>query len=115
MPMLSLTEITSAPVAELVARASAEPVPDSARVLDLGHSVESDALIRAELARTHLRLGVDEAIRNRGLGFPQERLVRVATIAVVEAANDFDPVRDGSFTSYARARVRRALDRAMAS
>jgi DNA-directed RNA polymerase sigma subunit (sigma70/sigma32) len=115
MSMLSLTDISSVPVKELVARASEQPVLDASDLERLVGSVDSDTGARAELARAHLRLAVDEAIRNRGLGISQERLVREAATAVIEASNEYDPGRDGSFRRYARTRIRRALDRAMAS
>ncbi len=113
--MLSLAEIATAPVEELVERASAEPILDSSDLELLAGRVGTDARARVALALSFLRLGIDEAIRNRGLGVPQERLVRIASTAVIEAAEAFDPERDGSFEGYARTRVRRALGRAIAS
>lgn len=74
-------------------------------------SGQDDAL--KELVRAHLRIAVDEAIRNRGFGVGQERLARVGALALVEAAPDFDPDQHGSFSSYARQVVRRAIKDAL--
>ena len=113
--MLTLTDLTVAPLQELVERASAEPILGPSDMARLAERVNSYFRARVALAHACLRLAVDEAIRNRGLGFSQEQLVRVATIAVIDASNDFDPERDGGFERFVRRRVRRALDRMMAS
>jgi DNA-directed RNA polymerase sigma subunit (sigma70/sigma32) len=115
MLTLTLTDISTVPVKDLVACASEQPILDASDLARLADSVDSDVRARSALARSQLRMAVDEAIRNRGLGTSQERLVRVAATAVIEAANEYDPARDGGFRRYALLRVRRALDRAMTS
>lgn len=116
MVEISVDDITAAPVADLVARASSTRVLDAAEEAILvrrrvsGHDAALDALVRS-----HLRIAVDEAIRNRGLGERQDRLVRAAAQALVEAAPRFDPAEHGSFGEYARRIVRNAIKNEMVS
>ena len=109
-------EVTSASVEDLVARASAVPVPDASlqeRLAARLRGGQPEAL--SELVEMHLRVAVDEAIRNRGLGLPQNVLVREAARALVACAPEYDPERDGSFARYARGEIRAALHRALSS
>lgn len=115
MPHFSTTEITSVPVEDLVFGASDVPVLDDAEEARLAVRCAANDDARWELVRSHLRVAVDEAIRNRGLGARQDVLVREAARALVEAAPDYDPLRHGSFSSYARRIVRAAIGRAIAS
>lgn len=115
MQMLTPAEITAVPVADLIARASAGPMFDPGEQARLERSVTDDGRARIALVHGHLRVAVDEAIRCRGLGRPQEHLVRAAAIALVEAAAAFDPNAHGSFERHARLAIRRAIDQAMAS
>lgn len=99
---------------DLVNRASAVPVLDASQQARLAARLEggqSEAL--SELVETHLRVAVDEAIRNRGLGLAQNVLVREAARALVECAPHYDPERDGSFARYARGEIRVALHEAL--
>jgi DNA-directed RNA polymerase sigma subunit (sigma70/sigma32) len=115
MPHFSTNEIASAAVEDLIVGASDVPVLDDAEEARLAVRCAANDEARWELVRSHLRVAVDEAIRNRGLGARQEVLVREAVRALVEAAPDYDAVSHGSFASYARRIVRAAIGRAIAS
>ena len=102
--------LDDAPIDVLVSSASAEPVIDhvsESRLAELFTAGHSDALDR--LVRSNLRIAIDEAIRNRGLGERQEWLVRRAAQALVESAGTYDPQQHGRFSHYARRAVRRAI------
>lgn len=116
MTSISPDEIFATPVADLVARASESRVLDPSeeeRLAARSASGQDDAL--ETLVRAHLRIAVDEAIRNRGFGERQDRLARVGALALVQAAPDFDPDEHGSFAGYARRVVRRAIREALVS
>ncbi|MBT8489055.1 MAG: hypothetical protein KJO65_09565 [Gemmatimonadetes bacterium] len=116
MTEISVERIADIDMAELIESAS------HARRLDDG---EERALVerwaagqldaRDELVRASLRVAVDEAIRNRGLGTRQERLARVGARALVEAAETYDPTFHGSFSSWSRQVVRQAVRSALVS
>ncbi|MDX1646365.1 MAG: hypothetical protein R3304_04395 [Longimicrobiales bacterium] len=107
---MSKDEITGTPVSDLVARASDVEVLDEAEEARLVVRTASgqDAALET-LVRAHLRIAVDEAIRNRGLGAPQDRLVRVGAKALVEAAPSYDPEEHGTFSRFATRVVRTAI------
>lgn len=116
MTLISPDEIVATPVADLVALVSETRVLDAGeeqRLTARSASGQDDAL--EALVRSHLRVAVDEAIRNRGFGERQDRLARVGALALVEAAPDFDPDEHGSFSSYARQVIRRAIKDALVS
>lgn len=112
---LNPLDLSGASVAEIVAWASDAPLLDPGEEARLQDQCVADAAALEQLVRTHLRVAIDEAIRSRGLGLSQDRLVRMAARALVEAAPSFDPRRHGSFHDYAQEVVRTAIDRAMAS
>ena len=114
MPTETPFEVTSASVEDLVARASETPVLDASQQARLAARLkggQQDAL--SELIEAHLRVAVDEAIRNRGLGLPQDVLVREAARALVACAPVYDPDRHGSFARYARRKIRAAIQGAL--
>lgn len=111
---ISPTDLVHAPVEDLVVGASRMPLLDEteeARLAD--RRTDHEAL--TELVRRHLRVAVDEAIRNRGLGARQDVLVRAGARALVEAAPRYDPEMHGAFSTYARRTVRDAIARAIGS
>lgn len=116
MVHISPEDIADVSVADLVASASRSPMLDEREEEALadrwasGHDAARDALVRA-----HLRLAVDEAIRNRGLGARQDRLARLAARALVEAAPEYDPKAHGAFSRWARITVRNAIKAALVS
>lgn len=116
MVEISFDGIADVPVSELVASASQARLPDEAeerRLVESCASGEPSAL--AALVRAHLRIAVDEAIRNRGRGERQDRLARVGAQALVDAAPSYDPSTHGAFSAWARRIVRDAVRRAMGS
>jgi DNA-directed RNA polymerase specialized sigma subunit len=54
-------------------------------------------------------VAIDEAIRSRGWGQPQRKLVPMGVSTVVESVSSYDPRADGPFSMYVRTRVRRAM------
>ena len=116
MSFISPDNISGASLADLVACASESRSLDreeAARLSQDGGPEEDDTL--QTLVRTHLRIAVDEAIRNRGLGKRQDHLARAGALALVRAAPDFDPEEHGSFSRYARRVVRDAIKDALVS
>jgi len=116
MIQISAEDISDAPLSDLVTRASRWRVLDEqeeAALVDRCASGQDAAL--DDLVRAHLRVAVDEAIRNRGLGARQDRLARVAARALVEAAPRYQPDRDGPFSRWARRTGREAIKAALAS
>jgi len=102
-----LTEVS---LTELVTVASSEPPLDEQREAALALRVRDgdlDALER--LVMGNLRIAVDEAIRNRGLGSSQGALIRYGVRTLMEAARSYDPDRHGSSSRYASRLVRTAL------
>jgi DNA-directed RNA polymerase specialized sigma subunit len=110
MPLSSSGAIGDVSLADLVTTASCEPVIDETSESLLiescreGHTGALEKLIRA-----NLRIVIDEAIRERGLGERQADMVRRGLQALVESADRYDPSRDGSFSAYARGAVRNAI------
>jgi len=115
MALISSLEIAETPVANLIACASASRILDISEEETLERVSPRREDARDSLVRAHLRVAVDEAIRARGLGTRQDRLVRTAARALVEAAPLYDPSTEGRFRDYARRIVRRAIERALAS
>ena len=112
MPPTGSFSLADIPVAELVARASEAPLPSDAVVAQLVDSDDAEAL--EELVCSHLRIAIDEAIRSRGLGERQDRLVRMAAEAVIDAAPEYDAVVHGRFSTFVRATARAAISRHLA-
>ena len=116
MIQISAEDIDGVPVADLVARASNTRILDEREeALLVGRCVSGQDAALDALVRAHLRVAVDEAIRNRGLGARQDRLARAAARALVESAPEYDPGEHGSFSDWARRIVREAIKTAMAS
>lgn len=116
MMQISTDDIADAPLADLVARASNTRILDEREEAQLvGRCVSGQDAALDVLVRAHLRVAVDEAIRNRGLGARQDRLARAAARALVESAPEYDPAQHGSFSAWARRIVREAIKTAMAS
>jgi DNA-directed RNA polymerase sigma subunit (sigma70/sigma32) len=94
----------------LIEVASAQPVLDD---LDEGALVEraqqGDAEAHEMLVLSNLRVAIDEAIRTRGLGQPQRKLVPRGVSTLLEAIRTYDPAVDGLFSSYVQSRVRMAI------
>jgi DNA-directed RNA polymerase sigma subunit (sigma70/sigma32) len=106
----STLRLDGAPIAELVVTASTEPVIDhsyEARLAEL--LVEGHCEVRQTLVRCNLRVAIDEAIRHRGLGESQARMVRRGVRALVEAAETYRPAAHGPFSDYVRSAVRSAI------
>ncbi|MEX2467744.1 MAG: hypothetical protein WD995_12610 [Gemmatimonadota bacterium] len=102
--------MTGASLDELVTTASLEPLLDERSEAVLARRVQDgdiDALER--LVFGNLRVAVDEAIRNRGLGASQRDLIRSGIRVLMDAARVYEPELHGPFSRYARARVGRAL------
>lgn len=103
-------DLTKLSVGDLVWMASAQPVLDQVhqnRLLLAARAGESDAI--GELVLANLRIAVDEAIRARGLGLPQRKLVRLAAEAMLEAVQSYDPLIHDGFSDHVRVRVREVL------
>ena len=106
-------DLSSLSIGSLVWMASSQPVLDEAsedELIDRAKSGDRSAL--EQLAMGNLRIVIDEAIRSRGLGTPQDRLVRVGVKALVEAVRTYDPERDDRFSRHLRLRVRSAFQEA---
>lgn len=102
--------LADAPVGELVTTASREPLLDEEHELVLVRRVrQGDTEALERLVMSNLRVAVDEAIRNRGLGQSQRLLVRRGIAVLIEAARTYDPDLHGSFSGYAGRRVRSTL------
>lgn len=116
MIQISTEDIADAPLADLVARASNIRILDEQEeALLVGRCLSGQEAALDVLVRAHLRLAVDEAIRNRGLGARQDRLARAAARALVESAPEYEPTEHGSFSEWARRIVRDAIKTAMTS
>ncbi len=106
-------DLSSLSIGSLVWMASAQPVLDEStedRLIQRAGNGDRSAL--EELAMSNLRIVIDEAIRSRGLGTPQDRLVRVGVKALIEAVRTYDPERDDRFSRHLRLRVRSAFQEA---
>jgi RNA polymerase primary sigma factor len=107
-----MTVLSEATVHDLVVSASSEPLLDEADEAALVRKVRAGDLRALErLVMGNLRVAVDEAIRHRGFGVPQSRLVRTGVSALMEAARSYRQETHGSFSTFAAARVREALSR----
>lgn len=107
MHMPLTAELDQLGVGDLVRMASAQPVLDEAEEQDLARSAKrgnQEALQRLVLG--NLRIAVDEAIRTRGLGLSQDKLVRTGVGALLEAVSSYDPEAHGRFSDHVRSRVR---------
>jgi len=103
-------DLNRASVVELVQAASAAPLLDAEREAYLGaRAGEGDAGALEHLVLGNLRIAVDEAIRNRGLGTPQDQLLREGVRTLMASAVSYDPKRHGPFSRYAARRIRAAL------
>ncbi|MGE0160550.1 MAG: hypothetical protein AB7T31_14155 [Gemmatimonadales bacterium] len=95
---------------DLVAVASAQPVLEAQDEDSLvARARFGDADAREELVLRNLRIVIDEAIRTRGQGLPQRKLVPTGIRTLLDAIRSYDPMVDGPFSSHVRARVRRAM------
>lgn len=70
---------------------------------------EGDPEAVAALIRWNLRMIIDEAIRNRGLGRRQSDLMKAGVEELSRSARRYSPPRHGSFARYARRAVREAM------
>lgn len=107
LPTLDLSQLS---LGDLIAVASAQPVIDE---IDegalIGRAREGDDEARERLVMGNLRVAIDEAIRTRGLGMPQRKLVPMGVRTLLEAIDTYEPSVDGAFSSYVRSRVRFAM------
>ena len=102
--------LTGASLDELVTTASVEPLLDEFGEAQLARRVQNgDREALERLVFGNLRIAVDEAIRNRGLGSPQRDLVRNGVRVLMDAARIYDPTEHGRFSQFVRLRVRSAL------
>lgn len=103
-------DLDRASVVELVEAASAAPLLDAEREAALGvRAGAGDTRALEALVLGNLRIAVDEAIRNRGLGVAQHELVRQGVRTLIAAARVYRPERHGRFSNYAARRIRSAL------
>jgi DNA-directed RNA polymerase sigma subunit (sigma70/sigma32) len=95
---------------DLVAVASAQPVLDAEDEDSLVTRAQcGDAEAREQLVMRNLRIAIDEAIRTRGLGQPQRKLVPMGVRTLLDAIRSYDPTVHGPFSRHVRTRVRLAL------
>ena len=110
MTHVSPADLASLSVGSLVWIASAQPVLDEPTEDELIQGArEGNRESLEQLAMRNLRIVIDEAIRARGLGLPQNKLVRVGVHALIDAARYYDPQLHGRFSSHLRMRVRTAF------
>lgn len=103
----------SGSIREFVRDASAAPLPDPEEERRLALAARhGDDHAFDQLIRTHLRMVVDVAIVMRG-DVPVSRLIPAGLDGLVKAADRFDPVRDGTFSGFARPFIRRAMRAAL--
>ena len=101
-------------VGDLVSMASEQPLRAEEAEADIVRRIrDGDARAVEDLVLLNLRIAIDEAIRTRGLGRAQRDLVRTGVRALVEAAEGYDPSRDGPFGQHARSSVRAAVIRSV--
>jgi DNA-directed RNA polymerase sigma subunit (sigma70/sigma32) len=111
---LAAADLSSMSIGSLVWMASAQPVLDEATEDELiRRAGEGDRAALEQLAMGNLRVVIDEAIRARGLGTPQDKLVRVGVRALVEAVRCYDPAQHDRFSRHLRLRVRSAFQDAI--
>jgi DNA-directed RNA polymerase sigma subunit (sigma70/sigma32) len=107
---ISSPDLAQLSLGDLVAVASAQPLLDAQDEDALVTRAQSgDAQAREQLVMRNLRIAIDEAIRTRGLGLPQRKLVLTGVRTLLDAIRSYDRVVDGPFSSHVRERVRRAL------
>jgi DNA-directed RNA polymerase sigma subunit (sigma70/sigma32) len=107
-------DLATLSVGSLVWMASAQPVLDERtedELIQAAREGDRDAL--EQLAMRNLRIVIDEAIRTRGLGMSQSKLVRVGVNALLDAVRFYDPAVHGRFSSHLRARVRSAFEKSI--
>lgn len=105
-------DLATLSVDTLVWMASAHPVLDERsedELIRLAREGHRDAL--EQLVLRNLRIVIDEAIRTRGPGMSQTKLVRVGVNALLEAAGHYDPRVHGRFSAHLRTRVRDAFSK----
>jgi DNA-directed RNA polymerase sigma subunit (sigma70/sigma32) len=105
-----VSDLAKLSVGSLVWMASAQPVLDESsedNLIQRARVGDRDAL--EQLAVRNLRIVIDEAIRARGRGLSQQRLVRVGLGALLDAVRFYEPLVHGRFSSHLRDRVRLAL------
>jgi RNA polymerase primary sigma factor len=84
--------------------------------VELGRRVRAgDRIARRTLIERNLRLVVSVAIRYRRSGVPLEDLIQEGNIGLIEAVERFDPERGNRFSSYAVWRIRKAIQKAVAT
>ena len=97
---------------DLVSIASEQPLlAEEDEALLVRRIEKGDTRAVEALVVGNLRIALDEAIRTRGLGLPQQDLVRIGVRTLVEAARAFDPEQHGRFARHARSSVRKAMVR----
>lgn len=100
------------PIRDFVRRASEVPLPDPDEAKRLARAAASgDEEARTALVRTHHRLVLDEAIRHRGAEVRVRDLLPDGVRALEEAAAEYRPRADDTFTRFARSRIRAAMGR----
>jgi DNA-directed RNA polymerase sigma subunit (sigma70/sigma32) len=112
---ISDSDLDHLSLGDLVAVASAQPLLDAEDEDGLVKRAQfGDADAREQLVMRNLRVAIDEAIRTRGLGLPQRQLVPTGVRTLLDAIRTYDPLEDGTFSSYVRVQVRRAMKASLA-
>ena len=107
---ISSPDLGQLSLGDLVAVASAQPVLDEDDEDSLVKRAQcGDTEAREQLVMRNLRIAIDEAIRTRGLGLPQRKLVSTGVRTLLDAIRFYDPTVDGPFSAHVRSQVRRAL------
>jgi DNA-directed RNA polymerase sigma subunit (sigma70/sigma32) len=108
-----ISYLGSGSLSDFVRDASEAPLPDPVEDQRLALAANhGDGRALDLLIRTHLRLVVDVAIVLRG-DVPVSRLIPAGLRGLVQAADRFDPARDGAFAAFARPLVRREMRAAL--
>jgi RNA polymerase primary sigma factor len=90
------------------------PLPSSAEALHLfERSAQGDREARRRVVEGNLRLVVKRALRWSGRGVALGDLIQEGNLALLRAAESFDPSRGGRFSSYATHWIDRALQEAL--
>jgi DNA-directed RNA polymerase sigma subunit (sigma70/sigma32) len=111
---LSAADLSTLSIGTLVWVASAQPVLDDAAEDELVRRAgDGDRAALEQLAMSNLRIVIDEAIRARGLGIRQDKLVRLGAEALMDAVRRYEAGRHGRFSRHVRLRVRAAFQEAM--
>jgi DNA-directed RNA polymerase sigma subunit (sigma70/sigma32) len=107
---LPTPDLAQLSLGDLIQVASAQPVLDEQDESTLiARARLGDTEAREQLLMRNLRVAIDEAIRRRGCGLPQRKLVPVGVNTLLEASRTYDPTRDGPFSTYARSLVRLSM------